>query len=153
MARESPPTILFAEDSEDDRLLFELGFEERHTPFNLQFVEDGVMATDYLCGKPPYDDREKYPAPFVLLTDLKMPRMDGLELLAWIRSQPDWHALPVIVFTGSNREEDRLKALHAGATSYVVKDLLMRPPPSLIEGLLRFAPGHRRRAISRLTHR
>jgi CheY-like chemotaxis protein len=94
---------------------------------------------EYLTGKGQYSDRVKFPVPCVLLTDLKMPRMNGFELLKWVRTQPEWHRLPVFVITGSNQTEDRQKAMDLGANFYVVKDLLMKPPPALIETLLRYA--------------
>ena len=133
------PPILFAEDSENDMVLIQLGFEKARFPFPLHFVSDGVTAMEYLSGKGPYGDRLKYPSPFLLLTDLKMPRMDGFELLSWIRSQEEWMDLPVIVITGSNRVEDRQRAMDLGANSYVLKELLMRPPPTLFEAILRYA--------------
>jgi CheY-like chemotaxis protein len=131
------PTILIAEDIESDRTLIRLGFEKAHFPFHLQFVEDGVQAVRYLQGSGPYANRAKFPVPAILLTDLKMPRMGGFELLAWVRKQKKWKNLPVIVITGSNQGEDRKRAVELGANSYVVKDLLMRPPPELFDDILR----------------
>ncbi|HYG23287.1 MAG TPA: response regulator [Verrucomicrobiae bacterium] len=133
------PTILFAEDSESDMMLIQLGFEKAHFPFFLQFVSDGALAIEYLTGKGRYADRMKFPVPSVLLTDLQMPRVGGLELLAWVRSQPAWQRLPVIVVTGSNQPEDRMRALELGADFYVLKDLLIRPPPGLFEAIIRCA--------------
>lgn len=133
------PTILIAEDSESDRILIELGFERSKFPFSVHFVPDGVCATEYLEGNGPYSNRAEFPAPLVLLTDLKMPRMNGLELLAWIRKDSTWRNLPVIVVTGSNQAEDLRQAMELGANSYVVKDLLMRPPPALFEAILRLS--------------
>ncbi len=131
------PTILIAEDSESDQILIELGFEKAKFPFSVHFVQDGICATEYLDGKGRYSNRAEFPAPMVLLTDLKMPRMNGLELLAWIRESSTWRNLPVIVITGSNQAEDLRQAMELGATSYIVKDLLMRPPPALFEAILR----------------
>jgi CheY-like chemotaxis protein len=133
------PTILIAEDSESDQILIELGFEKAKFPFSIHFVPDGVCAREYLVGKGRYRNRAEFPAPIVLLTDLKMPRMNGLELLAWIREHEIWNRLPVIVITGSNQAEDLRRAMDLGANSYVVKDLLMRPPPALFEAILRLS--------------
>ena len=133
------PTILIAEDSESDQILIELGFEKAKFPFAVHFVQDGICATEYLEGKGRYSNRAEFPTPIVLLTDLKMPRMNGLELLAWIREHETWRHLPVIVITGSNQEEDLRRAMDLGANSYVVKDLLMRPPPALFEAILRLS--------------
>jgi CheY-like chemotaxis protein len=133
------PTILIAEDSESDQILIELGFEKAKLPFSLHFVPDGVSATEYLDAKGRYRNRAEFPAPMVLLTDLKMPRMDGLKLLAWIREHNTWQNLPVIIITGSNQSEDVRQAMDLGADSYVVKDLLMRPPPALFDAILRLS--------------
>ena len=135
------PTILIAEDSADDRMLIELGFRRAQFPFAIQFVEDGVCATEYLEGTGAFGDRAKFPLPVVLLTDLKMPRMDGFELLEWVRGHEAWRSLPVIVLTGSSRSEDCDRATEAGADYYLVKELLMRPPPSLFEAIQRYAVG------------
>jgi len=132
------PTILIAEDSESDRMLIELGFQKAKFPFAIQFVRDGICATEYLDGIGAYANRAKFPIPVILLTDLKMPRMDGFELLEWVRGHETWRDLPVIVVTGSNQSEDLSRALNLGANTYVVKDLLMRPPPNLFEAIQRY---------------
>jgi CheY-like chemotaxis protein len=133
------PTILIAEDSESDQMLIELGFQKAKFPFSIQFVADGLSATEYLEGAGHYGNRAEFPIPIVLLTDLKMPRMDGFELLAWVREREKWRNLPVIVVTGSNQSQDLRQALDLGANSYVVKDLLMRPPPMLFDAILRLS--------------
>lgn len=118
-------------------MLIRLGFEKAEFPFALQFVTDGVCATEYLEGTGTYANRTKFPVPAILLTDLKMPRMGGFELLEWVRRHKTLRNLPVIVVTGSNQSEDWHRAMELGASSYVVKDLLMRPPPALFEAILR----------------
>jgi len=133
------PTILFAEDSDNDTLLIRCGFEKARFPFSFQFVEDGVEAVQYFTGKGKFADRERYPVPSVLLTDLRMPRMDGFELLEWVRGQAEWRNLPVIVVTGSNQVQDRKRAMDLGANFYIVKDLLMRPSQELLEAIVRCA--------------
>jgi CheY-like chemotaxis protein len=135
----SQPTILIAEDSESDQMLIKLGFQKAKFPFSVQFVQDGMYATEYLDGIGRYRNRAEFPAPIVLLTDLKMPRMNGFELLEWVRGHEKWHHLPVIVVTGSNQSEDLRQAMDLGANSYVVKDLLMRPPPALFDAILRLS--------------
>jgi len=132
------PTILMAEDSESDRMLIELGFQKAKFPFRVQFVQDGVCATEYLDGIGRYANRAEFPLPVILLTDLKMPRMDGFELLEWVRRHETWKKLPVVVVTASNQSADLSRALDLGANTYVVKDLLMRPPPELFEAIQRY---------------
>jgi CheY-like chemotaxis protein len=132
------PTILIAEDSESDRMLIELGFAKAKLPFAVQFVQDGIHVTEYLDGVGRYANRAKFPIPVILLTDLKMPRMDGFELLEWVRRHETWKKLPVVVVTASNQSEDLSRAMRLGANTYVVKDLLMRPPPDLFEAIQRY---------------
>jgi CheY-like chemotaxis protein len=132
------PAILFAEDSPDDVALIKIGFAKVKFPLPVHFVEDGIGAVEYLEGKNQYADREKYPLPSMLLTDLKMPRMDGFELLDWIRSREQFKKLPVIVVTGSNQIEDRSRAIERGASAYVIKGLLTTPPASLFDAIVQF---------------
>jgi len=138
-------TILFAEDSESDSLLIELAFEDARLPFALRFVTDGLGGVEYLSGTAPYVDREKFPAPSILLTDLKMPRMSGFDLLRWVRGSEQWRHLPVIVVSGSDQPQDRECALALGANDYVVKELVLRPGAALFQAVLRhtaLAPGN-----------
>lgn len=116
-------------------MLIQLGFEKAKFPCALQFVPDGICATEYLTGVGLYANRVKFPPPIVLLTDLKMPRMDGFELLDWVRSHETLSDLPVIVVTGSNQSDDLSRAMKLGANTYVVKNLLIHPPPSLFEAI------------------
>jgi CheY-like chemotaxis protein len=133
------PIILLAEDSESDIALVELGFEEAQLPFSLQFVPDGIEAIEYLSGGGKYGDREAHPLPRMLLTDLKMPRMGGFELLAWVRSQDAFRHLPVIVISGSDQPEDQNRAVALGANEFVVKDLLIQPDSALFGAIRRQA--------------
>jgi len=84
-------------------------------------VQDGVEAVAYLNGDGAYADRTLYPFPEVLLLDLKMPRMTGLELLAWIRDHPDFKVIPTIIMTSSRLDLDIEKAYNLGANTYMIK--------------------------------
>ncbi|HSU56709.1 MAG TPA: response regulator [Candidatus Dormibacteraeota bacterium] len=138
------PTILLAEDSDSDTMLIQIGFEDAGLPFSLHFVPDGLEAVEYLSGKGIYRDKTMYPPPCMLVTDLKMPRMDGFELLAWVRSHEPWKELPVIILSGSEQVEDKQRAGKLGANDYVVKGLLMRPESALFRAIRRHAPRLRR---------
>lgn len=113
--------ILMAEDEESDALLVKLALEESGLPNPLTVVKDGREAVHYLDGQPPYANRAEYPLPGLLLLDLKMPHMDGFDVLAWIGSQPKLRSVPVVVFTSSWQDSDRAKARQLGAREYVVK--------------------------------
>ncbi len=88
---------------------------------HLEAVGDGDKALAYLTGAQPYANRDEHPLPTLVLLDLKMPRKSGLEVLAWIRSQPPLRRLLVAVFTSSKHDEDINKAYELGANSYLLK--------------------------------
>jgi DNA-binding response OmpR family regulator len=82
---------------------------------------DGDAALNYLAGRPPYDDRTRYPIPSLVLLDLKLPRRSGLEILQWMREQEDLKSIPVIILTSSQQSLDIDRAYELGANSYLVK--------------------------------
>jgi len=82
---------------------------------------DGEDAVNYLSGAGRYADRTKYPLPCILITDLKMPKLTGFDLLTWIQSEMPPNSLPAIVLSGSAQEMDKQRALELGAKAYWVK--------------------------------
>jgi len=126
-------TILWAEDDENDVLLFRRAFEKASLPHRLIDVGDGQEAVDYLAGEPPHDDRTRFPLPDLLLLDLKMPRLGGFEVLAWIQERPEFKGLPAVVLSSSNQERDIQRARSLGASDYFVKPC---GPAALVELLL-----------------
>lgn len=118
---DSSYTILLVEDDENDAMLLRMAFEKNNIPNPVQWVKDGLEAVDYLNGAGAYADRARYPFPEVLLLDLKMPRMTGLELLAWIGEHPDFKVIPTIIMTSSKQELDIQKAYQLGANTYMTK--------------------------------
>lgn len=89
--------------------------------FELQAVSDGDQAIAYLRGVNDFCDRKKYPVPQLILLDLKMPRVSGFDVLAWLRSDDKFKQLPVVVLTSSNHDADVKRAYDLGAKSYLVK--------------------------------
>ena len=120
-ARHSRPTVLYVEDSADDFLLLKLASRKCGTPFSLQRAKDGEEAIAYLSGTDDYTDRDEHPLPDLVLLDLKMPRLDGFEVLQWLRANPDTRSLPVVVLAGSSFRADVRRALELGANSYGTK--------------------------------
>jgi len=118
---DSSYTILLVEDDENDAMLLRMAFEKNNISNPVQWVKDGLEAVDYLNGAGAYADRARYPFPEVLLLDLKMPRMTGLELLAWIGEHPDFKVIPTIIMTSSKQELDIQKAYQLGANTYMTK--------------------------------
>src|ERR1051326_1934837 len=114
-------TILFAEDDPDDVVFMRRALQKAGLRYNLVHVPNGEVAVDYLHGDGPYRDRAQYPFPDLLLLDLKMPMMDGFDVLAWLREQPRAKELPVVVLSGSNQDRDIELAREMGAADYQVK--------------------------------
>jgi CheY-like chemotaxis protein len=113
--------ILIAEDDENDVFLIKRAFHQAQFDNPLQVVPSGEEAIAYLKGDPPFADREKYPIPALVLLDLKMPRKNGFEVLAWLREHPEFNPLPVVVLTSSQESADINRAYALGANSYLVK--------------------------------
>ena len=114
-------TILLVEDDPNDVLLMERALGKAKLVNPLHVVEDGEQALAYLEGQGPYADRARYPLPVLILLDLKLPRMSGLEVLAWLRQQPGLKRIPVVVLTSSNEPADVNRAYDLGSNSYLVK--------------------------------
>jgi len=115
--------ILLVEDREDDIILISKAFKEARLLNPLQIVRDGEEAIDYLKGTGKYSNRAEYPLPELILLDLKMPRIDGFEVLRWVRAQPTLKALRIVVLTSSDQINDVTLAYHLGANSFLVKPL------------------------------
>lgn len=115
--------ILHADDSEDDRQLLQYAAHKSEVPFELQSVEDGQTAADYLGGAGEYGDRKRFPLPALLLLDIKMPRMTGFDVLAWLRTQPPLQSLPVAILSSSYDDADVRRTYTLGAKWYLMKPL------------------------------
>lgn len=113
--------ILIVEDSADDFFFLERSFKLAEVPNELRHVDDGQRAIDYLEGTGPYADRVANPLPSLILLDLKLPLMDGFEVLSWIRKQPMLRHIIVIVLTSSTQERDIERAYELGANAFLVK--------------------------------
>jgi CheY-like chemotaxis protein len=121
--------VLLVEDNPDDALLMKSAWKSAGITNRMPIVTDGEQALGYLHGHGIYADREKYPFPIAVFLDLKMPRMDGLEVLAAIRENSRLRHLQIDVLSASARHADVEKALSLGANSYIVK-------PSRVEDLV-----------------
>jgi two-component system response regulator len=119
MNREQP--ILLVEDNDDDAELTEMAFREAKVSNPLLRIKDGVEALDYLLCRGPHAGRDANDAPAVVLLDLKLPRLSGLEVLTALRANERTKQLPVVVLTSSTEDMDRLTAYAQHANSYVQK--------------------------------
>lgn len=130
--------ILLVEDSPDDSLIIKQGLTQERVSNHVVTVSSGEEARDYLLGQGKYADRGEYPLPCLLLLDLKIRGMPGLELLGWIRSQSELRKLPVVVLTRSSAPEDVRAAYEQGANSYLVKPLDLEA----LQGVLKSINGY-----------
>ena len=115
--------ILLAEDREDDILVIRRAFAKGDILNPLHVVRDGEEAIAYLAGEGKYANRSEYPLPELLLLDLSMPRVDGFQVLRWIRQQPGIASLRVVVLTSSDELPDINEAYRLGVNSFLVKPL------------------------------
>jgi CheY-like chemotaxis protein len=115
------PVILHVEDEANDVMLVGLAFKKAGPAPVIQVVHDGEQAIEYLSGAGRYADRQLYPLPSLMLLDIKLPRLSGLELLSWLRGRDDLRRLPAVMLTSSPQMRDVNKAYELGANSYLVK--------------------------------
>jgi two-component system, response regulator len=113
--------ILLVEDNPDDEALTIRALKKNNIGNRLVVVRDGVEAIDFLFCTGPFADRDPKDTPQVVLLDLKLPKIDGLEVLRRIRENPMTRLLPVVILTSSKEEQDILEGYKLGANSYVRK--------------------------------
>ena len=113
--------ILIVEDNANDALLTIRSLKEHNLANNIVHVRDGQEALDYLFAKGAYSDRDPLNLPKAILLDLKLPKLDGLQVLARIRDDERMKCVPVVIFTSSQEEGDLVKSYKLGANSYIVK--------------------------------
>lgn len=114
-------TILIAEDDPNDVMLLELAIRKNGITSPVRVVRDGEEAVEYLEGKGEYSNRRKFPLPSVIITDVKMPRRSGLEVVEWVRRHPQYGIIPVLMLSGSRIENDVVNAYRLGANTYFSK--------------------------------
>lgn len=112
--------ILLVEDNPHDLELTLIALERSQLANEVIVVRDGADALDYLHGRGAFAEREQG-NPAVVLLDLKLPKVDGLEVLADIRSNPVLKSLPVVMLTSSREEQDLIRSYELGVNAYVVK--------------------------------
>ena len=113
--------ILLVEDNPDDRVLTVRALKRHNIANQIDEVKDGQEALDYLFGEGDYADRDTSVQPQVVLLDLKLPKVDGLEVLKRLRDDPRTRRLPVVVLTSSSEQQDIVSSYDLGANSYVRK--------------------------------
>lgn len=115
--------ILLVEDNLQDELLVLRALRRAHVANRIDVVRDGQQALDYLFRQGDYSTREGPELPTVVLLDISLPRLTGLEVLTRLRADPRTRLLPVVVLTSSDEDADRLGSYECGANSFVRKPL------------------------------
>lgn len=113
--------ILLVEDNPHDAELTIRALKQRNLANHMVHVQDGKSALDFLFGEGAYVGRDVHHQPKVVLLDLKLPKVDGIEVLRRIRGDSRTRLLPVVVLTSSREDRDVIDAYHLGANSYIVK--------------------------------
>jgi len=113
--------ILLVEDDENDVFFFRRALAKAGFEVPLQVVSDGEQALQYLNGNGKYADRAAHPLPDIIFLDLKLPYVNGLEILEHIQKKPALEKIEVIVLTSSPEDRDRKRAFELGAKEYLVK--------------------------------
>ncbi|MBW4545209.1 MAG: response regulator [Symplocastrum torsivum CPER-KK1] len=126
-------TILLVEDDPGDVFRIQRAFRKTNLVSSLEVVTDGEKAIYYLSGQEPYQDRDRYPLPSLMLLDLKLPRRSGFEVLSWLRNESNLKYLPVVVLTSSDQKVDIERAYALGANSYLTKP----PAPNALLEMVR----------------
>ena len=116
-----PFVVLMAEDDEHDIVAIKRAWKEHHIANPLYIVNDGEECLDFLHQRGKYTEPNPAPRPGIVLLDIKMPKMDGLAVLKYIREDEEFRRLPVVMLTTSKSEEDRLRSYDLGVNAYIVK--------------------------------
>jgi len=127
--------VLVADDDRNDFLLVQLAFQKAGLSVSLSHVLDGQQAVNYLTGSGQFKERAGKPLPDLLLLDLKMPLMDGFDVLTLIKKHATLNTLPVVVLSASQIEEDIKRALQLGAADFLTKPADFTELVVMIRGL------------------
>jgi CheY-like chemotaxis protein len=127
--------VLLVDDSADDTTILHRAFSRIAPDIVLHFARSGVEALDYLKGADHFADRNRYPLPSLLVLDLKMPGVDGFDVIQWVRKESQLNDLPIVVLSSSNDPSDISRAHELGADAYHVKPSDLNALIGLVEGL------------------
>lgn len=119
-------TLLIVDDEPADVEFLQRAFAKAGLRDSVRSVSNGEEAVAYLQGEGAFQDRAQFPLPRVIITDLKMPQMDGFQLLHWVHVSPRFRIVPIIVMTSSTSQSDVNAAFASGAGAYIVKPVEMK---------------------------
>lgn len=127
--------VLVAEDDPNDVFLLRRAFQKAGVFNAVVVAHNGQEAIDYLSGGGAFQNRGDHPFPALMLLDLKMPLVDGFDVLAWLRKHPPTNQLPVVVLSSSNQEKDIERAQQMGASDYCVKPQQFEELVEIVKGV------------------
>ena len=127
--------ILLVDDDANFTLLIQNAFATAWPAATLRCLRDGDEAIQYLLGHDRFSDRQQFPMPSLMLLDLKMPRVNGFEVLEWKHQIPELISLPVVVWSSSGLSEDVQHARALGAVAYLVKPMALQEYFAIVERL------------------
>jgi two-component system response regulator len=116
-------SVLLVEDNPDDAEFTLRALRKANVALNIVLVDNGVKALDFVFGTGSFAERAGAKLPRIMLLDLKMPKVDGLEVARRIKNDPRTRSLPIVIFTSSREQRDIVESYHIGANSYVVKPI------------------------------
>jgi CheY-like chemotaxis protein len=143
MISEQPTIILLVEDSPDDVFFFRRAVHKSGLSAVTHLAVDGVEAMDYLLNKGRFADAVAYPPPDIMFLDLKLPHVNGFELLEWMRRHAESPQPPVVILTSSSQPEDQERAEALGASLYLTKP----PAPEQLRQVVQEFPFARRQSV------
>lgn len=128
--------VLVVEDTEEHALLIRRDLEEGVIKHRLFLARDGQEALDFLFNRADFANPDKFPRPDIILLDLRLPRISGIEVLETISAEEGLKDIPVIVLTASDQQGDILKSIQAGARGYVLKSGTIAAKTGDVKGIL-----------------
>lgn len=128
--------ILLVEDLEEHVLIISKALEKSRLRNSVFVTSDGEEALDFLYNRGDYADEKKYPKPDIILLDLRLPKLDGIEVLEQIKQEEELKDIPVVVLTSSARDDDIIKTYEEGVKSYILKSAFIVQKRGKMEGLL-----------------
>ncbi len=129
--------ILLAEDDKNDIFLLRRAFKSAGITENLHIVQNGQEAIDYLSGSGGFTDRQRFPQPQLFILDLKLPLLDGFDVLRWLRGRSEFNGLPIVVLTSSKLQLDVDQSRELGVFDYRVKPHTYEDLVRLLDDVLR----------------
>lgn len=135
-------TVLLVEDEPPDIFIMQRAWKKAEFENPLVVVNDGQQAVDYIAGKGRFTDREKYPIPCLMLLDIKLPYLSGLEVVKWLRSYEPCATLPAVFLTSSVSDMDIDQAYRLGGNAYLVKPPTPEKLVQMLQDLKAFWMAH-----------